>query len=57
MQPVRVVCSCWSRTRPGSIVSDGLTLAAVVGPFDPGHDRNAQLLAGGPGVAVEDVLL
>src|SRR5690606_10190283 len=31
--------------------------AAVVGPLDPGHDRDAQLVAGGPGAPVEDVLL
>lgn len=35
----------------------GLTASAVVGPFDPGDHRDAQLLAGGPGAAVEDVLL
>ena len=31
--------------------------APVVGPLDPGHDRDAQLVPGGPGAAVEDVLL
>ena len=30
---------------------------SVVGPFDPGHDRDAQFLSAGPGAAVEDVLL
>ena len=30
---------------------------AVVGPLDPGDDRNPQLLPGGPRAAVEDVLL
>ena len=35
----------------------GLTASAVVGPLDPGDHRDAQLLAGGPGAAVEDVLL
>jgi len=29
----------------------------MVGPFDPGHDRDAQLLTSGPGAAVEDVFL
>ena len=29
----------------------------MVGPFDPGHDRDPQLLAGVPGAAVEDALL
>ena len=32
-------------------------MASVVGPLDPGDDRDAQLLAGGPGASVEDVLL
>ena len=35
----------------------GLSAAAVVGAFDPGDDRDAQFLAGGPAAAVEDVLL
>ena len=35
----------------------GLASASVVGPLDPGHDRDPELLAGGPGAAVEDVLL
>lgn len=30
---------------------------AVVGPFDPGDDRDPQLLAGVPAALVEDVLL
>ncbi len=30
---------------------------AVVGPFDPGDDRGPELLPGGPGTAVEDVVL
>src|SRR6478672_6338964 len=34
-----------------------LAAAAVVGLLDPGQDRQAQLLAGGPAAAVEDVLL
>ena len=34
-----------------------LSPAAVVGPFDPGDDRQAELVAGGPAAAVEDVLL
>jgi Protein of unknown function (DUF2699). len=29
----------------------------VIGPFDPGHDLDAQLVAAGPGTTVEDVLL
>ena len=29
----------------------------MVGPFDPDNDREAYLIAGGPGLAVQDVLL
>src|SRR5690606_31578879 len=35
----------------------GLATSPVVGALDPGDDRDAQLLAGGPGSPVEDVLL
>ena len=35
----------------------GLAASAVVGAFDPGDDRDAQLVAGGPALPVEDVLL
>ena len=31
--------------------------AAVVGPFDPGHDGDPQVLPSGPGAAVQDNLL
>ncbi len=31
--------------------------AAVAGAFDPGHDRDPQFLAGGPGVPVENIVL
>ena len=31
--------------------------SAMVGPFDPGHDRDAQLLTGHPGAPVEDIPL
>src|SRR3954454_8952932 len=34
-----------------------LSRASVVGPLDPGDDRDTQLFAGGPGAPVEDVLL
>lgn len=57
-------------TRPGGLCGhDGLVLdggqpterglhaASVIGPFDPGHDRAPQFLAGGPLPAIEDVLL
>jgi hypothetical protein len=30
--------------------------AVVVGPFDPGHDGDPQVLPSGPGAAVQDVL-
>ena len=29
----------------------------MVGPLDPGHDREPEFLASGPGTAIEDVLL
>jgi hypothetical protein len=34
-----------------------LASAAVVGPLDPGHDRDPELFAGGPDLTIEDVLL
>jgi len=34
-----------------------LASATVVGPFDPGDDREAEVFAGGPAAPVEDVLL
>ena len=55
--------------RRGGCVDDGLVFdgrqpaetclsaPAGVSPFDPGDDRDPQLLAGGPRPAVEDVLL
>ena len=41
----------------GQSAEAGLASAAVVGPFDPGDDRDPQLLAGGPAAPVQDVLL
>ena len=41
----------------GQSAEGGLAAASVVGAFDPGDDRDAQLFAGVPGVAVEHVLL
>jgi len=38
-------------------VESDLTTAAVVGPLDPGRDRDPQFLAGLPSLPVEDVLL
>ena len=34
-----------------------MAASPVIGPLDPGHDRDLQLHAGGPGSAVADVLL
>ena len=57
-QPVWLACSYDGREFDrGQPSQSGLSAAAVVGPLDPGHDRDAQLLAGGPGAAVQDVLL
>src|SRR5450830_1870177 len=41
----------------GELAEGALASAAVVGPFDPGHDRQAQLVAGVPPAPVQDVLL
>ena len=32
-----------------------MSASPVLGPFDPGHDCDGELLAGGSGAAVEDV--
>src|SRR5438270_9389160 len=42
------------RGQPGQ---GSLSAAAVVGAFDPGDDRDPELVAGGPGPSVEDVVL
>ena len=34
-----------------------MSASSVVGPFDPGDDRDAKLIAGGPAAPVEHVLL
>lgn len=34
-----------------------LAPAAVVDAFDPVHDRRSQLVSGGPGLSVEDLVL
>ena len=41
----------------GQAAECGLASSAVVGAFDPGDDRDPELVAGVPGVSVEDVLL
>src|SRR5690606_40101023 len=41
----------------GQSCESGLASATVVGPFDPGHDRDPQLLSGGPSLPVQDVAL
>jgi hypothetical protein len=40
----------------GQTPERSLSSASVVGPFDPGHDRGAEVLPSHPGAAVEDVL-
>src|SRR5690554_1989758 len=46
-----------SNSMGGQSAEAGLASAVVVGPFDPGDDLDAELVAGGPAAAVEDVLL
>src|SRR5690606_21658580 len=41
----------------GQPPESGLPTPPVIGPLDPGHDGDPKFLAGGPGAAVEDVLL
>jgi hypothetical protein len=41
----------------GQSAEQGLSAASLLGPLDPGHDRDPSFLTGGPGTAVEDVLL
>src|SRR5690606_2322565 len=41
----------------GQPAEGGLATTAVVGPLDPGHDRDPELLPGGPVPAIQDVLL
>ena len=41
----------------GQSSESGLPASAVISPFDPPNDRGPQLLSGGPGTAVEHVLL
>ena len=41
----------------GELAKGPLTAPAVVGPFDPDDDRESEFVAGGPVLAVEDVLL
>lgn len=41
----------------GQSAQTGLPASSVVGPLDPGDDRDAQLLSGPPPLAVQDVLL
>jgi hypothetical protein len=39
------------------LAESALPSSAVVGAFDPGNDREAELVAARPALAVEDVLL
>src|SRR5215211_2342059 len=41
----------------GELAEAALTTPAVVGPFDPDHDRKAQFLSALPASTVQDVLL
>lgn len=41
----------------GQSAESGLASAAMVGPFDPGHDGDAELVAGGPFLPVQHVAL
>ena len=41
----------------GEFAESALSAATVVGAFDPGDDREAELVAGRPGLPVQDVLL
>ena len=41
----------------GQSAQAGLSAASVIGPLDPGDDRDPQLLSGPPALAVQDVLL
>ena len=41
----------------GQSAESGLSSASVVGAFDPGDDRDAELVAGVPAAGVEHVLL
>src|SRR5699024_357335 len=41
----------------GQSAQAGLPAAAVIGPLDPGNDRDPELLSGPPALAVQDVLL
>ena len=41
----------------GQTAQTDLSAAPVVGPFDPGDNRDPQLVTGLPATAVEDVLL
>src|SRR5699024_10711885 len=41
----------------GQTAETGLATATVVGPFDPGDDRDPEFLSGGPRASVQNVLL
>ena len=50
-------CCRWLKLDRGELAEAALTTPAVVGPFDAGHDRQAQFLANDPLLTVQDVLL
>ena len=41
----------------GQLIEAGLSATAVVGPLDPGDDRDSELFSGPPALAIQDVLL
>src|SRR3990170_2876861 len=41
----------------GELAEAALATAAMVGPFDPGHDRKSELLSGLPALLIKHVLL
>ena len=41
----------------GEATEAGLSASAMVGPFDPGHDRQAHLVAGVPALLVQHVVV
>ena len=41
----------------GQSTEAGLSATAVVGPLDPGDDRDSEVFSGPPALAIQDVLL
>lgn len=53
----RRAAGTWPQTLSSEFAEGTLTPAAVVDLLDPGDDREAELVAGGPLAVVQDVLL